>query len=625
MRSSRPAMAFATLAVLAMGTVVAAVPAQAAATGQVRVDQVGYGTGETKQAYLMATSAASGAQFAVVDSGGKSVLTGKVGASTGKWSSTYSAVYPIDFSAVRDPGTYQIKVSGAVSANSPSFRVDTQAALFTPVSDALATFFQAQRDGSDVVPGVLGRKPSHLTDKSATVYAVPTFTGDDTITSALTRIGGPIDVSGGWFDAGDFLKFTETTSYAVTNLLLSQRVQATPTVAAEARHGLDWLGRMWNQQTGVLYAQVGVGGGSSKANFVGDHDVWRLPEADDALNVKPGDSAYYVKYRPVFAANQAGKPISPNLAGRVAAAFAVAAQNIAGTDQARAKQYLATAAAIYGKADTSGGAIVSAYPHGYYPESSYLDDLELGATELSLAATALGDSRAAGWTSDAAKWAKAYLASGDKGTLNVYDTSAIAHADLVAVLRAAGGHADVTEAQLVGDLKRQLQDGVTRAASSPFRTGASVTDFDVASHSFGFVATALLYGSITGSHEFDAFATQQRAFTLGANAWGSTLVVGVGTTFPHCMQHQVANLAGSLNGGSKVVVGAVVNGPNNASLFKTIDSLPDGGKSCGVSSFKQFDSSTSRYMDDARTWQSSEPAIDFTSTAALALALTARG
>jgi endoglucanase len=30
-------------------------------------------------------------------------------------------------------------------------------------------------------------------------------------------------------------------------------------------------------------------------------------------------------------------------------------------------------------------------------------------------------------------------------------------------------------------------------------------------------------------------------------------------------------------------------------------------------------------MDDARTWQSSEPALDFTSTAALAFSLTAAG
>ncbi|AHI00800.1 glycoside hydrolase family 9 protein [Kutzneria viridogrisea] len=607
--------------VAVLATTAIGVPATAATATQIRVDQVGYATDEAKTAYLMGTSSSAGAAFTVVDQSGKTALTGKLGASTGKWSTAYSAVYPIDLSALRTAGTYQVKVGGT---SSPAFRVDSATALFGPVADAVVRFFQAQRDGSEVIPGALGRKPSHLADKKADVYDTPTFNSDDAITSKLKKSGGPVDVSGGWFDAGDYLKFTETTSYAVTNLLLSQRSNPSAALAAESRYGLDWLEKMWDGDKGVLYAQVGVGNGGSKGDFVGDHDVWRLPEADDALNVKPGDSQYYVKYRPVFRANNPGQSISPNLAGRVAAAFAVAAQNLAASDRATATRYLATAAAVYGKANTSGGSLVSAYPHSYYPESSHLDDLELGAAELALAGRALGDSRAAGWTQDAGKWAKSYLGGGDKGTLNVYDTSALAHADLVRLIRgSAQVKIDVTEAQLLADLKRQLQDGVAESARSPFRTGASVTDFDVASHSFGYVATALLYRSLTGSHDYDAFATQQRDFTLGSNAWGTSLVVGVGSTFPHCMQHQVANLAGSLDGGGKVVVGAVVNGPNGAGSFKKIDDLPEGGKSCGVSSFKQYDSSSSRYMDDVRTWQSSEPALDFTSTAALAMSLTA--
>ncbi|WP_345030945.1 glycoside hydrolase family 9 protein, partial [Kutzneria kofuensis] len=150
-----------------------------------------------------------------------------------------------------------------------------------------------------------------------------------------------------------------TTSYAVTNLLLSERSRPSTSLTAEAQYGLDFLSKMWDAKNGVLYAQVGVGGGSSKENFVGDHDVWRLPEADDKLNVKAGDENYYIKYRPVFAANKAGQKISPNLAGRVAAAFAVAAQNLAATDRTKATQYLSTAAAIYGLANTAGGSIVS--------------------------------------------------------------------------------------------------------------------------------------------------------------------------------------------------------------------------------------------------------------------------
>ena len=616
-------MRVATAAIAAMAAVTSmsvAVPA-AATTAQIRVDQVGYATGETKAAYLMGTTSNAGSVFTVVDSSNKSVLTGKVGASTGKWSTGYSAVYPIDVSALRTAGTYRIKVGGTVS---PSFKVDSANVLFSPLADDTVKFFQMQRDGSDVIPGVLNRKPSHLTDQTAAVYDVPTF-DDETITSTMSKTGKTIDASGGWFDAGDFLKFTETTSYTVANLLLAQRAHPNTALGAEAQFGLDYLNKMWDAKNGVLYAQVGIGIGSTKDNFVGDHEVWRLPEADDALNVKAGDQDYYIKYRPVFAANKTGAKISPNLAGKTATAFALAAQNLAATDKAKATQYLSTAAAIYGLANTAGGNIVSVFPHEYYPESSYLDDLELAATELSLAATALGDSRTTGWATDAGKYAKAYIASSDHDSLNLYDTSALGHADLIKLLRRPGApKLAVTQAQLTGDLARQLSAGAAQAAKNPFRTGAPIQDGDGATHTFGLVTTALLYGRLTGKHDYDAFATQQRDYILGSNAWGISMLVGAGN-FPKCVHNQVANLAGSLTRGADVAVGGVVSGPANAHQFDTIDPLPDGYRACSDPSYKTYDSTTIRYLDNILTWATNEPADDYTSTGTLALSLASAG
>ena len=40
---------------------------------------------------------------------------------------------------------------------------------------------------------------------------------------------------------------------------------------------------MWNNTSGVLYFQVGIGDGNGK-NFIGDHDLWRLPEIDDFID-----------------------------------------------------------------------------------------------------------------------------------------------------------------------------------------------------------------------------------------------------------------------------------------------------------------------------------------------------
>jgi endoglucanase len=46
------------------------------------------------------------------------------------------------------------------------------------------------------------------------------------------------------------------------------------------------------------------------------------------------------------------------------------------------------------------------------------------------------------------------------------------------------------------------------------------------------------------------WASAQRwlANILGTNSWGSSFIVGDGSTFPNCIQHQVANLAGALDG-----------------------------------------------------------------------------
>src|SRR5829696_4888270 len=352
----------------------AAVAAPPAIHGRVRVDQVGYATGEPKRAVLMADAPAAGRRFLVVDDQGRAVLSCRVGPTAGKWNRRYGAVHPIDVSGLRRPGSYRIRVDGVVGATSPAFRVGSRRDLFRRLVDDTVRFFQAQRDGADV-PALLDRRPSHLTDRRATVYDTPVFTGDggDVPAAPLEPVGGPVDVEGGWFDAGDFVKFTHATAYSLSELLLVQRGlhREDHALAAETRHGLRWLDKVWDERHKVLYAQVGLGTGSERFGFVGDHDVWRLPEADDALRVRPGDDEYFIKYRPVFRAAPPGARISPNLAGRVAAAFALGAQVEARRDHQRARALLQAAASVFAMARTTRvGELVTAYPHAYYPADS---------------------------------------------------------------------------------------------------------------------------------------------------------------------------------------------------------------------------------------------------------------
>ncbi|MEV6768463.1 glycoside hydrolase family 9 protein [Nocardia sp. NPDC051030] len=554
----------------------------------VRVDQVGFLPSEAKLAYLMSARDRGSVEFRVVDGSGRTAFVGTAGGRTGAWNDEFRDVRVLDLSAVTQAGTYRIEVAGA--AASAPFWVGSD--IFAPLISANAGFFHMQRD------------TAHRNDRQATVYRPPVYGEAGIAGENLIADGGPVDVSGGWADAGDYLKFTHTAAYSVGAMLVAQRDSGVG-VAAEAKWGMEWLERMWDDRSGTLYAQVGIGIGNEST--VSDHDSWRLPEADEA---RGSDAA--LARRPVFRAADPGKPISPNLAGKVTAAFALAAQVDSGES---ARRKFDKAVVLYRQAERRPvGELVTAYPHAFYPEASWQDDMEFAAAELSLAARALGDSRAAEFARDAGEWAAAYLRSDARGTLGLGDVSALAHADLVRLIDAGMDSGGVSRAELVGDLARQLDDGVSRAAADPFGAGAEYTEFDSVPHTFGLAVTALLYRSVTGEGTYDAFATRQRNWVLGANAWGSSFVIGVGSVFPRCPEHQIANLSG------QILTGAVVNGPNGADKLEELNRFPTM-RSCATPGFESFDGQGARYVDDVGAWQTVEPADDFTAIALLYFAL----
>jgi endoglucanase len=103
-------------------------------------------------------------------------------------------------------------------------------------------------------------------------------------------------------------------------------------------------------------------------------------------------------------------------------------------------------------------------------------------------------------------------------------------------------------------------------------------------------------------------------------------MVGEGHRFPHCMQHQIANLRGSTNGRPPLDVGAVVNGPNSRSIFAGgLGGYQDGMIKCppgGSNPLRRFDGRGSRFVDDVRVWQTDEPALDMSAGAIAAAAAT---
>ncbi len=608
----------------------AAAPASAAF---VRVNQAGYPIGASKRAYLLAAVAEPGATFRITNAAGRTVLAGAVGPALGRWSARYPHVYAVDFTRLRAAGRYTISVAGAAAAASPPFLVTSGARLSRqPLRNSLA-FYQDERDGPDFIRTPLRTGPGHLNDEHAMTYLTPKVDGDGNFAGSLHPLGVRIDAAGGWWDAGDYLKFVETTGYTDAVLLAAVRDFPRPmhvrvhghTFAAEAAFGARWLLRMWDDRTRTLYYQVGIGEGNDRT--LGDHDIWRLPQADDTYG-GTGRASRYIRHRPVFRAGPPGAPVSPNLAGRDAAAFGLCFQVYRRTHPALAARCLRSGEHIFALADTTPGRLLTVIPFDFYPETEWRDDLELGATELAVATAHAGlpaglpHRRSEYYLRLAAHWAHAYITGPNDAadTLNLYDTSGLAHYDLYRAIRAAHDPRglQVTPAALLADLRRQLGRGEAQGGGDPFGFGFPWAQYDTASHGFGLAVEAGEYDQLTHSHRYADDASRWLANVLGANAWGVSLAVGDGTTYPHCMQHQVANLAGSLDGSAPILAGAVVEGPNSAAATGVVPPM----RLCpgdGTDRFARFNSAAV-FRDNVQSYSTVEPAIDLTATSPLAFA-----
>jgi endoglucanase len=614
---------------------------------EVRVNQVGYGTDGDKLAFAMLPARVSSVSFSVAGTGGVA-FRGRSRLDEGSWNSRYRAVYELNFSALTRPGSYRVTVTaGGKTAQSPQFVIGPPSSEYHQLVLNAVRYFTSERDGSDVEHSVLDREPANLTDRHAYVYATPRYDDNDNLLGKFHRIGGPVDVSGGWFDAGGgYEKFAYTASYADGLMLMAARdfPGQYSTLLPEAGYGLQWLEKLWNPAKKVLYIQVGIGNGNASNTIQGDYNFWFLPQAEDRMDVKkggnPGPTAYYVKYRPVFEAAAPGKKISPEFAGRFAADFALAAQLAARTNPAQASHLLSLARGIYAMARTTHvGQIVTTYPNDYYPGTEWKSDMLWGAAEIALAdeALRLPDAQLQPDLQTAATWARAYIAQGHPvggDTLNLYDNGALGEAELLQAMREARTGHDVrgehwwhatpviAPSVLLADMAAQLRLGEQWAKGDPFELGTELGQSDATPHAFGLYITNALYQHYGGSDGYEAFAQQQLNFALGANAWGSSFTVGAGDTFPHCMQSEIANLAGSLTGKGNIQLGATTDGPSSPANFVGLGTV-SGMRACSAGNFKPFNTKNAGYEDNVVSWPSVEPADDYTANSLLAFALAA--
>lgn len=177
-----------------------------AASPGIHVDQVGYMTNLDKVA--MVTLPAAGDSFTLVDSKtGAVVYTGQLSQPVFDKSSG-DTVRQADFTAFQQPGTYKLVIG---AENSYDFSIGDNVYAVPALQNWRSyTLSRSNTAFQDELTGLTVRA-GHAQDKAAQVY----------FSDKLNKKGDVLDVSGGWYDAGDYGKYTTTAAIATAELMLA--------------------------------------------------------------------------------------------------------------------------------------------------------------------------------------------------------------------------------------------------------------------------------------------------------------------------------------------------------------------------------------------------------------------
>ncbi|HET9955079.1 MAG TPA: glycoside hydrolase family 9 protein, partial [Polyangiaceae bacterium] len=243
------------------------------------VDQFGYRAQDPKvallrdprQGYDAATDFTPGASYALVDA--KTGAKVKQGAPQA-WNNgavdpkSGDAVWSFDFSDVTALGTYYV-LDEQTGRRSPEFEIGP-GVYRNVLRHAMRTFFY-QRAGFEKKAEFAGAEWA-----DAASHLQPGQDGETHDWLDKTNAAKVKDLRGGWYDAGDYNKYTSWHARYLITLLRSfvrhpavfgddsgipESGNGTPDVLDEVKFGLDWLARMQNEDGSLLCVQT-LGSGS---------------------------------------------------------------------------------------------------------------------------------------------------------------------------------------------------------------------------------------------------------------------------------------------------------------------------------------------------------------------------
>lgn len=242
-------------------------PEDGVAEGEgIKVNQVGYLSAFPKVAVVVGPDV--GDEFHVRDADTLAVVyTGKLTEQRVDFASG-DFVRLADFTGFVGEGRFVVQAVGA----GRSFPFYIGPDIYRDTLVDLLRSYTLQRSGQELEDEVTGLtlKAGHERDDQAKLF----------FSDYLGAAGEPIDVSGGWYDAGDYGKYVPPTAIAAAQLLLAYELEpdaffkgqmkfpastqnppvpdSEPDVLTETRIGLEWLKRM-QRADGSVYHKVSGG------------------------------------------------------------------------------------------------------------------------------------------------------------------------------------------------------------------------------------------------------------------------------------------------------------------------------------------------------------------------------
>lgn len=562
------------------------------------INAAGYLPNDQKIAIAFSMRPLKGNFVVVEKSSNKKVYSEKIKASAAPGYGPFKYYYDLDFSTFQTEGIYEIQLP---SEKSKSSRVIISQSAYKSYPEDLLGFMRQQRCGyNPFFDEACHEKDGRLMDGPEE---------DSTY----------INVTGGWHDAGDQLKYLITSSNATARMIMayklfpdafSDQVNAlgqpsrnnTADVLDEARWGLDWIHKL-HYAPGKLIHQVADDR---------DHVGWKFPHSDRS-NYGWGKNSYRVAY---FAT---GKPQGlskyksmatgiSNLAGRSAAAMALGYQvwNKKSMDESYALKCLKAAEDLYTMAKAKEGYQQgNSYGAPYrYLEDTWTDDMEWAAAELF---------RATGknfYLEDAKHYAtmtgtQSWIEKDTSAHYQFYPFLNIAHYALYDQVD------DGFKKVLAGYYRAGIEKTLQRASKNAFQHGAP---FIWCSNNLtvDLALQIIAYEKMTGDLQYHAYMLALRDWLLGRNPWGVSMFTGIPRDGVYA--REVHTSTWSLT--KKEVPGGLVDGPIYQSIYKNLLGLtltkPDA--------FEQFQNSYVVYHDDIGDYSTNEPTMDGTACAIMLMA-----